>query len=315
MTKALVTGGSGGLAACVIPRLGEAGYEVTAFDVTPPHQPGEMTPWGAAPPPLDKSVPFVLGDLTSLEDCFRALAFSEAEVLVHLGAIPGPSELRRGGFAAHQSGPEDATMRSNVMGTYYLMEAARRIGLVKKVVFASTYYVLGLMQINGIPFKVEYLPIDEEHPMKPQDSYGLSKIMGEQILEAYAEAYGIQAVAFRLMGIDKPYREKHLYQEKVDPKPGHVGGPVITTYQYVDARDVADATVLALEAEGLDPFEAFYLVTDSIYEEDTKSVVARAWPDLVPLAKDLVGTDGIISAAKAKRKLGFEPHYSWRGQK
>jgi nucleoside-diphosphate-sugar epimerase len=272
-----------------------------------------MTPWGAAPPPLDKSIPFILGDLASPEDCYRALAYSKAEVLVHFGAVPGPSELRVG-VPSHQSGPEDATMRSNVMGTYYLMEAAARIGLVKQVIFASTYYVLGLLPISGTPFKVEYLPIDEAHPLKPEDSYGLSKIMGEQIIEAYSRAYGMRSVAFRLMGIDKPFKDRHAWQEQVKVDPDHVGGPVITTYQYVDARDVAEATILALQAEGLDPFEAFYLITDSIYEEDTKAVVAKAWPDLVPLAVDLVGTDGIISGAKAKRKLGFVPRYTWRNQ-
>jgi nucleoside-diphosphate-sugar epimerase len=283
----------------VIPRLIEAGYEPFAFDV--------------APPPLDKSVPFILGELSSSADCYRALAYSKAEILCHFGAVPGPSELKIG-VASHQRGPEDTTMKSNVMGTYYLMEAAARIGLVKKVVFASTYYVLGLLPISGDPFKVEYLPIDEDHPMKPEDSYGLSKIMGEMIIDAWAKAYGGQAVAFRLMGIDKPFKETHSWQEKVKDAPDHKGGPVITTYQYVDARDVAEATVLAIEAEGLDPFEAFYLITDSIYTEDTKDVVARAWPDLVPLAEGLVGTEGIITGAKAARKLGFVPKYSWRNQ-
>lgn len=303
MTDVLVTGGSGRLASYVTPRLRRAGHDVTGFD-TVPH------------PQVDDPPAFILGDLTSLDDCLRALTYSEAEVIVHLGALPAPTEMiKRSRWRRQQAGPEDLTMRVNTMGTYYLLDAARRLGTVKQVIFASSFYTLGLgNRISDRPFEVDYLPIDEDHPLRPEDSYGLSKVFGEEMLKAWARAWGITAVAFRLMGVSYPNNEGFPYSFDVTPesKPDHVGGPIVTTHQYVDARDVAEACVLAMEATGLDEFEAFYLSTDTVYREDTKDLVARIWPDLAPLAKDIQGTDGIVTDAKARQKLGYQPAHSWR---
>ena len=300
--KVLVTGGSGRLGGVVTQRLRDAGHEVTDFD-TVPH------------PEVSDPAPFVLGDLTSLEDCLRAVNYSRAEVIVHLGALTGPREMiHRPGWRRQQAVPEDATMRTNTMGTYYLLEAAVRLGTVRQVIFASSFYTLGLgNRISTRPFQVDYLPIDEDHPLRPEDSYGLSKVFGEQLLQGYARAYGITAVAFRLMGVHYPDRDNSAqYGVSPDSQPDHRGGPVRTTYQYVDARDVANACVLAIDAPNLDEFEAFYLATDTVYREDTQRLVRRVWPDLAPLATGIGGTDGIITDARARRKLGYKPEHSWR---
>jgi nucleoside-diphosphate-sugar epimerase len=205
-------------------------------------------------------------------------------------------------------------MRVNTMGTYCILDAARRFD-VRRVIFASTFYTLGLgNRISDTPFEVEYLPIDEEHPLRPEDSYGLSKVFGEEMLQAYARAYGISGVAFRLMGVDYPHRSMHARQFGASPesRPAHKGGPLRTTHQYVDARDVANACALALDADGLEPFEAFYLSTDTTYTENTVDLVKRVWPDLADMAAGIKGTDGIITDAKIRRKLGYEPQFSWR---
>lgn len=305
MAQVLVTGASGRLGRYVTPRLMEEGHEVTGFDIV--DAPGGDGPRGA----------FIKGDLTSLEDCLRALSYAEADTVVHLGALPGPREMIKGRplWRKQQVAPEDETMRVNTMGTYYLLDAARRLKHVKKVVFASSFYTLGLgNRISEDPFVVEYLPIDEDHPLRPEDSYGLSKVFGEELLQAYARAYGITAVALRLMGVHYPDNPNSVHKFGVtpEPKPGHVGGPIVTTYQYVDARDVANACVLAMEAKGLEQFEAFYLSTDTVYTESTRSLVGRVWPDLSKMAASIPGTEGIITDAKARKKLGYEPQYSWR---
>ncbi|MDR1392901.1 MAG: NAD(P)-dependent oxidoreductase [Bifidobacteriaceae bacterium] len=302
MTNVLVTGASGALASYVIPRLVAAGYEVTGFDVAPPER---LT---------DPAVRFVQGDLTSLERCLCALAYSEAEIVVHLGALPGPREMvRRPNWRTRQVAPEDITMASNTMGTYYLLDAVRRLGKAKTVVFASSFYTLGLgNRISDRPFEVEYLPIDEDHPLRPEDSYGTSKLLGEELLRAWVRAYKGRAVALRLMGIDYPFRNPDHYGEVPESDPTHVGGPVYTTFQYVDARDVAEAVILSIETPGLDEFEAFYITTDTIYQENTADLAARVWPDIAEMAGAIEGTAGIITDAKARRKLGYTPQYSWR---
>jgi UDP-glucose 4-epimerase len=301
MSKVLVTGGSGNLGRYVVPRLVEEGHEVTIFD-------------SAAPENLNADgtvVPFVKGDLTTLADCLRALTFSRAEVVVHLAALPHPTELGIGGRNVQRM-PEDTTMRVNTMGTYYLLDAGRRVGL-QQVVMASTFYVLGIgNRISNTGFQVDYLPIDEDHPLRPEDSYGFSKVFGEEMLQAYGRAYGIQSVALRLMGVVYPHRDNTGRTDVVpSPQPGFTS-PIRSTHQYVDARDVANACALAIRAKGLEQFEAFYLSTDTTYREDTQDVIARVWPDLVPLASEINGTDGLITDAKARKKLGYAPAYSWR---
>ncbi len=276
-------------------------YQVTAFDAVSPDS--ETFP---------KEVKFVKGNLTSLEDNMRAIHLSDADAIIHLGAITYDTTLQPG-RAGIQRMPEDETMRVNTMGTYYLMDAARRFH-VNTVVAASSYYVLGLgFRISNKPFQVEYLPIDEEHPLRPEDSYSLSKLINEEILKAFGLAYGIRTVAFRLNGVDYPF-QRHMYKYNITPeaRPNHVGGPIGTTHQYIDPRDAAQAFALALEATGLDLFEAFYLHTDSRHWEDTKTVVERHWPDLKEMAVNLEGAEGLITCRKLREKLGYVPKYSWR---
>jgi nucleoside-diphosphate-sugar epimerase len=300
----LITGGAGNAARYTCEELVAHGYTVTLFDRLMPSQ---------VPFPWEPKVPFVLGELTSLADCMRAVTLAQAEAIVHLGGIPYNTE-RQPGQPGVQRLPEDETMRTNVMGTYYIMDAARRLG-VRKVVAASTFYVLGLgFRISDKPFQVDYLPIDEEHPLRPEDTYSLSKMMDEEILAAFNRAYGIQGVAFRYMGIEMPHRPVHKYNITPEAKPGWVGGPKGTTWQYVDARDVAQAARLAIEAQGLEGFEAFYLSTASVLTEETAVAVARLYPDLAEMAKNLKGHEGIISIKKAQQKLGYQPKYSWRDQ-
>ncbi len=300
----MITGGAGNLARYVAEDLTAHGYQVTLFDRMSPQQ---------VPCPWETELPFVLGDLTSLVDCMRAITLARAEAIVHLGAIPYNTEhqpLQR----SWSNLPEDETMRVNTMGTFYLMDAARRLG-VKQVVMASTFYVLGLgFRISSKPYIVEYLPIDEQHPNTPEDTYSLSKMLDEEILQAFNRAYDIQTVALRLMGVDMPHRPTHKMGQIPEAKPGWVGGPKGTTWQYVDARDVAQACRLSLEVKGLEGFEAFYLSTDTQLAEETRVAVERLYPDLKEMAANLKGYEGIISIEKARRKLGYEPKHSWRNK-
>ena len=173
MQKILVTGGVGNLGRVVSEQLRDR-YQITLFDRVGP---------GAARIPWETDLPFVLGDLTDLSDCMRAIAFAEAEAIVHLGALAGPTELTR--VRSQQRMPEDETMRVNTMGTFYMIDAARRLG-VKRFAMASTFYVLGLgFNISDRPFWPEYLPIDEKHPCTPESTYGMSKLLGEEILAAF----------------------------------------------------------------------------------------------------------------------------------
>lgn len=77
--------------------------------------------------------------------------------------------------------------RNNVYATQVLLDEMIKHG-IKKFIFSST------AAIFGIP---EYIPIDEKHPKNPINPYGKSKLMVEQVLEDYDDAYGLKSICLR----------------------------------------------------------------------------------------------------------------------
>lgn len=77
--------------------------------------------------------------------------------------------------------------RNNVSGTLNLLDVMVR-HKVRNFIFSSTAASFG---------EPEYTPIDEAHPQKPINPYGASKLMVEQILSDYANAYGFNSVSLR----------------------------------------------------------------------------------------------------------------------
>lgn len=316
----LVTGGSGRLGNIVCDYLKEQGYNVSSFDVVP-SPPDSLN--------VKNGIPFVQGNLTNLGDCLRAFTFGQPDVVVHLGAITHNVELQppyakdynrkiTDGVRLNYEIPEWSTMEINTMGSYYVMDAARRLG-IKKVIAASSYFVLGIgFRLSGTSFMPEYLPMDEDHPLLPEDTYSLSKVLGEEIYKAFCRAYDMRVVAMRLLGVyyyNWP-KNTHTFNVEVPAATEEDKGYLISnTYQYVDARDIAIFTKLSIEADNLNPFEAFYVSTDTKYTEPTAVIAARRWPFLAEKAKNIPGTEGLISIKKAEKLLGFKPQYSWRNQK
>lgn len=320
----LVTGGSGRLGNYVCPFLKEKGYNVTNFDVVAP-APGTAC--------FNEKIPYIMGDFTNLGDCMRAIAGAQADVIVHLGAIPNNTELQppyamdynlqvQSGARFVQRMPEDSTMRINTMGTYYLLDAARRLN-VKDVVFASSYFALGIgFRLSDTSFEPEYLPLDENHPCLPEDTYSLSKYLDEEICKAFTRAYGMKAIALRLLGVyyDNSEMHRNMYKFGINvpaataEDKGWLSG---NTYQFVDSRDIANIIALSIEKirdDSLKPFEAFFVATDTTYLENTTEVIEKRWPFLKEKGKNMKGTDGLITVEKAEKLLGYKPTYSWRNK-
>jgi nucleoside-diphosphate-sugar epimerase len=223
---------------------------------------------------------------------------------VHLGAIPHSTD-QLPGRKMIQRKPEDLTMQVNVMGTYYLMDAARRLN-VKKVIFASSFFTLGLgFRVSDKPFQYDYLPMDENHPNRPEDTYSLSKVLGEEIIHAYCRAYGIKGVALRLMGVSYTFKE-HPTDAKIERKPG-VEQPFNTTHQFVDGRDIATVCRLAIEKDLDSEFEAFFINTDNQFRGSAKEVIGNAYPQLKEMAANIPEGEGMITDKKLRDTYGYKP--------
>jgi nucleoside-diphosphate-sugar epimerase len=272
--KIVVTGGSGKAGRAVVRDLLEQGYEVLNVDFIPS---------------LEPLAPFLRADLTDLGQTFEAL--QGADGVVHLAAIPAPGLQT-----------DEITFRVNMASTYNVFSAATKLGL-KRIVWASSETTLGL------PFDREqpvYAPIDELHPLYPETSYALSKVLGEEMARQFNRWSGIPFVGLRFSNIMEPenYQQFPAYWDDPRKRKWNLWG-------YVDARDVAQSCRLGLEA-GIQGAEAFIIAAaDTVMNRPNPELMAEVFPG-VPLREGSEDFKTLLSIAKAGKLLGYAPKYSWR---
>ena len=296
--RVLATGCSGRFGPYVVRELIEHGHEVVLFSRREPRAELREFRW-------------VQGDLTCFDDCLRAAA-DGVEAIQHVGAQPWPTDHPEMQGKVQELGlPFDATMSSNIMGTYYLLQAALRHD-IEIVVMTGSNCALGHgFRISGRPFPIRYLPIDEDHPTEPEDSYSFSKLVGEQLLASYAQAYDMRTYALRPAGITEAHqrREMAANAKAASAWDAWLGG-------WIGSEDLARAQRLLMEkARDIEPHGVFFCNGDDTRAlEPSLELVQRFRPDLLPLVKDLPGHAAFISNARLKQAAGWEPLTSWRDQ-
>jgi nucleoside-diphosphate-sugar epimerase len=274
MSRVVVTGGAGKAGRAVVRELVERGREVLSVDlVRSPDLPCEQ----------------LVADLTEYGQAVDAL--KSAESVVHLAAIPAPGLQ-----------PDELTFRANTTSTYNVFAAAPLLGL-RRVVWASSETVLGL------PFEREpprYAPIDEDHAPFPESTYSLSKVVGEELARQFSRWTGIAYVGLRFSNVMEPHDYARF--------PGFWDDAQLRRWNlwgYVDARDVAQACRLALDAE-ISGAEVFIIAAgDTVMNRPNAELMAEVFPG-VELRGEIGEHDTLLSIAKARRVLGYEPRYSWR---
>lgn len=276
MKKIVVTGGSGKAGRAVVRDLVEHGYDVLNVDVAPPAQPLS---------------PFLKIDLTDYGQTVEALRGADA--VVHLAAIPAPGLLS-----------DQTTFDINMTSTYNVFSAAALLKL-QRVVWASSETTLGLPFDDPVP---SYAPIDEDHPLLPQSSYSLSKVLGEEMARHFNRWSGIPFVGLRFSNIMEPqdYARFPDYQDDARIRKWNLWG-------YVDARDVAQSCRLGLEAD-IQGAEAFIIASaDTVMNRSNRELMAEVFPG-VPLREGTGDHDTLLSVEKARRMLGYQPGRWWRAQ-
>ena len=231
-----------------------------------------------------------LGDAKAVEGILK-----DAEAVVHMGAIPGP--LR-----------EDPRVifDNNVASTFNVMMSAAELGL-RRLVFSSSAFGMGWAH-DGAAFVPLYLPLDEDHPMMPFEPYGLSKQVGEDIGRMIARNSSTTVVSLRFTNVALP----EVQAEFPWPAPTPENPLTLVMWAYADARDVAEAHVLALDAE-IEEYEAFMIAQPSSrFKEPTIELVKNNFGERVEIREGLSGGASVISTEKAQRQLGWRPRHDWR---
>jgi nucleoside-diphosphate-sugar epimerase len=278
MKKIVVTGGSGRLGQFVIRDLLAHGYQVLSLDRVSPRE---------------KLCPSWLADLRQPGDLFEAL--KGAYGIVHLGAYQAPNLA-----------PDAETVSNNVSSTYNVLRAAADSG-VKKVAIASSTAAFGFIYAKTL-WGPDYLPLDESHPSKPQDSYGLSKVLGERIAESIVAVHkDITISSLRFPGVNFDLSYESFRERWRNPRSRASG-----FWTYIDARDAAVTCRLALEVnfKGHEVFIAS--APKNCMIQPTRALVEKYLPKGVKIRKTSGTHWSCVDSSKARRILGFKPQHAWQ---
>ncbi len=175
--KVLMTGGAGRIGRAVRRHLGDR-YRFESLDLVEAD-----------------GVPSHVADLSNLDDILPA--FDGQDAVVHLGGDA------RGGA------PWESVLQNNIVGTYNVLEAARRTG-VGRVVFASSNHTVGInWEID--PYRAIYegnldklrrpLPMLSTQDVRPCCLYGVGKAFGENIASYYHDRFGLSCICIRIGGV------------------------------------------------------------------------------------------------------------------
>jgi UDP-glucose 4-epimerase len=220
--RVLVTGGAGFVGATLVRRLVGSGHTVRVFDN---YSTGDKSHLA------DVDAELVEGDIRDVRALDAALAGMQA--VIHLAAA--------GSVVLSVEDPV-TNFDVNVLGTFRVLDAARRAG-VERTVQASTG---GALIGDATP------PVDESSLPKPISPYGASKLAGEGYAHAFAKAYGMRTVALRFANVYGPWSERKRGAMTLFFAAIHTGEPIViygdgsASRDYAHVEDIAAALELAL---------------------------------------------------------------------
>ena len=304
--KVLVIGGAGYIGSHVVKALMKAGHKVTVFDNLS----------SGLRQNLFAENDFIYGNILLTEDLEGA--FNQGfDAFVHLAAFKAAGES--------MIKPEKYSV-NNITGTLNIMNAAVKYGC-HNMIFSSSAAVFG---------EPEYLPMDEEHPKKPVNYYGFTKLKIEEFMDWYDQLKGLKFAALRyfnaagydpegvVCGLEqKPEnllprimeaalgkRELKVFGTDYDTRDG------TCIRDYVHVTDLADAHVRALEYISKNG-KSIKLNLGTEKGTTVKELLdaARKITGKAISAEDVERRPGdpaslYTSSKKAKELLGWEPKYS-----
>ncbi|MBI2842530.1 MAG: NAD(P)-dependent oxidoreductase [Armatimonadetes bacterium] len=286
--KAIVTGGSGHIGRVVVRYLA-SNHEVINLDRVEPVD----TPPG---------VEFRSADLLKLESAKSAIR--DADAVVHLAAIPNPF-----------NDPPERVLSVNVGITFNVIEAMVQNG-IPRIVYGSSESASGF-GVRTRDFKPLYLPIDEQHPSWPTESYGVSKVLCEEMLRSYSRTFGIEVVSLRYCWVwTEVFRDE--IRAALESRRGG-GKDLFCTH--VAPEDVGQACDLGLKMSfaGRSPaYEMFYITAAETYADtDSLELVRDIYKDdPPPVRKPAYFADRprttLYDLTKAYQVLGYRPKLGWR---
>lgn len=287
--RVLVTGGSGRLGRSVLSVLADRGHQVTSVDTAPTTPPTGVT-----------AITADLLEATALHDAFARTA---PEAVIHLAGIAVPFTR-----------PDVETLQINTALAWAVLAAAIE-HRAHSAVAASSPTVYGYNTPSWTP---DYLPLDEEHPVRPWHAYGLSKAIIEQTVQALARTTDTCVLSALRPGYvvapeewaGAPTQQGHTLAERLaDPALA-----ATSLFNYVDARDAAELFALVIEHPERVRHGGIYnaVAGDPLALGPVDAAMARLHPATAPHSAILADGRAVFSNERARTELGWTPTRTWR---
>lgn len=299
MSHILVTGGAGFIASHLIDLLlGDSRNQVTVIDNFNDFYNPSIKRANVTAHMSHNNYRLVEADIADQAKVFELFANGKFDVVVHLAA--------RAGVRPSLEDPLEYE-RSNIKGTYTLLEAAKRYD-VRQFVFGSS------SSVYGINAKV---PFSEDDPIaQPISPYAATKIAGEAACHVYSHLYGMRIICLRFFTVygarQRPDLAIHKFARLISNNqslPIFGDGTSQRDYTYID--DILSGIMGAINYQASD-FEIFNL-------GESQTIELKR---LIELLEEALGKKAILdyqpaqpgdvpitfaNIEKAQRLLGYNP--------
>ena len=230
LATSLVTGAAGFVGSHLCERLLREGHRVIGLDAFADYYPRSMKEANLKDLRDARGFRFVEGDLTRME---LTPLVGEAEYIFHQAGQPGVRPSWGKDF--------DVYLDCNIRATQRLLETARTVGRVQRLVYASSSSVYG---------ETRDLPLREDSLTRPYSPYGVTKLAAEHLCSLYHANYGLPTVSLRYFTVYGPRQRPDMGFHKfiraaLEDQPIVVYGDGEQTRDFTFVADAVEANWLA----------------------------------------------------------------------
>ncbi|MCG6902738.1 MAG: NAD(P)-dependent oxidoreductase [Rhodobacter sp.] len=288
--RILFTGGTGKAGRHVIPYLQAQGHRVLNVDRIPldgvDNRLADITDAGQA---YD-----VMSSFAGYDELDGGTGVPRFDAVVHFAAVPRVMMTA-----------DNECFRVNALGTYNVIDAAVKFG-IRKIIYASSETTYGVCFADG-ERRPDYLPLDEDHPTVPEDSYAMSKVVNEATARSFQRRSGFDIYGLRINNVIEPHEYKANF-------PAYLAEPDLRRrnfFAYIDARDLGHMVDCCLKTDGLGNQIFNVSNDDHSVNLTTPELIARYYDD-VQITREMGDHETFYCNDKAKRLLGYAPQHRWR---
>jgi len=290
----LVIGGSGFIGSVVVQSLTAKNIEAISYDLIHTESSGPQKNW-------------IRSDILGSQAIERVFFDYDIDSIVHLVGLPAIDYCQKN---PHFSFLLNVTSVQNTL-------EAMRMSDIRKIVFASSATVYGDNCDK---------PLSEKDPTKPTTVYGWHKLIAEQAIKSYSEAYGIRSTILRLFNVygGDPKLGKEVIsvfiKRAIQDHPITVKGAE-KFRDFVHIEDVAEAVTLAVQASGQEnltlnigtgaktTLKQVAIIVNSFFPR-TKIIVEDAPDDGTGLVANVNAAKSTLQFVARPSKTGISDHVS-----